>query len=349
MEKGIFIKDIKPGTQVEGLFCVLSKSLRKTKNGAPFLSITLSDNSGEVEARVWDNAEEIAIRFDKGDFVLIKAEAIEFNSKVQLKVNELKSLDTEKIKVEHFLPSARCNLDIALELVYKAIKEIKDASLRVLLTEIFSDKKLEKEFKEAPAAKKMHHAYIGGLLEHVVSLIDLTKLVCKKYEHLKKDLLITSCILHDIGKIRELKWAPPPIDYSDEGRLLGHIAIGIEIIDRACKIIGIETNSGSILSLKHIILSHHGHREFGSPVLPMTEEALIFHMIDDMDAKINFLWGLKEKAEEDDKGYKWSEYQRLFERYFFLPPIVEEEKNPIKKQGLMQSRLFEPREDSHES
>lgn len=347
MEKGIFIKDIKPGIHVKGLFCVVSKSLRKTKNGDPFLSITLSDKSGEIEARVWDNAEEISIKFAKGDFVIIQAEAVEFNNKTQLKVIELDCLDADRVQVEHFLPTSKCDLDTALALLYRSIKEIKDASLRVLLTEIFSDKKIEKAFREAPAAKKMHHAYVGGLLEHVTNLIELTKLVCKKYPHLKKDLLIAACILHDIGKIRELKWTPPPIEYTDEGRLLGHIAIGLEMIDRACKTIGIETNSGSILSLKHIILSHHGHKEFGSPVLPMTEEALIFHMVDDMDAKINFLWGLKEKTKEDESGYKWSEYQRLFERYFFLAPLVEEDKEKISvKKGPLQSRLFESEDQS---
>ncbi len=324
VDKGIYIKDIVPGTRITGVFCVGAKNLLKKKDGSPFVGITLVDSSGQIEARIWDNAKRHFETFNKGDFISIEAEAVEFNQKIQLKINGLSQVPGEGVDISHFLPTSPCDLDKAWNKVERAIKEIKDASLRVLLTNIFKDTGIKKAFKSAPAAKRLHHAYIGGLLEHVANLLDLVKLVVKKYSHLKKDILVAASILHDIGKIRELAWDIPPIDYTDEGRLLGHINIGIEIIDKSLREIGLNENTGSILILKHIILSHHGQREYGSPVLPMTEEAMVFHLLDDMDAKLNFLSGLKDTAKENEQGYRWSDYQRLFERYFYLPPEAQE-------------------------
>ncbi len=324
LDKGIYIKDIVPGKKVTGVFCVGAKNLLKKRDGNPFVGVTLVDCSGQIEARIWDDAERHFEAFNKGDFISIEAEAVEFNQKIQLKINGLSQVPGEGVDISHFLPTSPCDLDKAWNKVERAIKEIKDASLRVLLTNIFKDIGIKKAFKRAPAAKRLHHAYIGGLLEHVANLLDLVKLVVRKYPYLKKDILVAASILHDIGKIRELSWDIPPIDYTDEGRLMGHINIGIEIIDRSLKEIGLNENTGSILILKHIILSHHGQREYGSPVLPMTEEAMVFHLLDDMDAKLNFLSGLKDVAKDNGEGYRWSDYQRLFERYFYLPPEAQE-------------------------
>ncbi|NPA95417.1 MAG: HD domain-containing protein [Thermodesulfobacteria bacterium] len=334
MGKGARVRDIRPGGKVEGLFCVSEKALRTTRNGAPFLVLTLSDNTGQIEARVWDNAQELGSGFDKGDIIFIEADAVEFNGQCQLKVNRCEQALDEEIDPSHFLPVSPCDLKKAWQVCSKAIKRVKEPNLALVLKEIFSDKATKKAFKEAPAAKRMHHAYIGGLLEHSASLVELVGLVVNRYPHLHSDLLVSASLLHDIGKIRELSWARPPIDYTDEGRLLGHIQLGVEIIDSACKGLGISCNSENILALKHIVLSHHGQKEFGSPVLPMTEEAVVFHMLDDLDAKLNFLSGLK-MARGETKSWGWSDYQHLFERFFFLPPFsMQETDEKATEQGI---------------
>ncbi len=322
MSNKIYVTDIRPGQKVEGHFCVASKSLRKTKAGSPFLVLVLGDRTGQIEARIWENAQKLNDGFDKGDIIFLEADAVEFNGQCQLKVNSFQVVEQEDIDPSHFLPVSSCDLEQAWKTCRKAIKRVKDASLRVVLEEIFQDRRIKEAFLKAPAAKKMHHAYIGGLLEHSAGLVELSMLLVDKYQYLDRDILLSASLLHDIGKIRELSWSRPPIDYTDEGRLLGHITLGMEMIERACLLAKVNPESRKVKALKHVVLSHHGRLEFGSPVLPMTEEAMVFHMIDDLDAKLNFLSILKNKRENAEE-WGWSDYQRLFERYFFLPPLSE--------------------------
>ena len=317
MEKGICIGEIRPGIEISGLFCVSSKSMRQTRSGSPFISMTLSDNTGSMEARVWEKAKELDTIFEKGDIIDVRAEAVEFNGQCQLKVNNIRALGPdEEIDPAMFLPAAPIDRTRYWNFCQKAISSVKKPDLKKVLEELFSAPEIRNSFCQAPAAKKMHHAYIGGLLEHSVNLLKLSELVCKLYPHLDRDLMIAASLCHDIGKTRELSWKSPPIDYTDQGRLLGHIAMGLQMVEKAVDTARLPQNSKTILALKHIILSHHGQREFGSPVLPMTEEAVVFHMIDDLDAKLNFLGGLKEEGSEAG----WTDFQRLFERYFFLAP-----------------------------
>ncbi len=317
MEKGNLIREIQPGRNVSGLFCVASKSVRQTRSGSPFISMTLMDNSGSIEARVWNRAKELDVVFKKGDIIYVQAEAVEFNGQCQLKIDDLNALEPgTRVEPAMFLPVTSVDRDEYWMICEKAMKAIKNPEFRMALKELFSEPGIRNSFREAPAAKKMHHAYIGGLLEHSVNLLRLSKAVCRLYPYLDRDLMLTASLCHDIGKIREFSWKRPPIDYTDQGRLLGHIAIGLEMVEKAVDIARLNQNSGNILALKHVILSHHGQREFGSPVLPMTEEAVIFHMIDDLDAKLNFLSGLKGDGAEPE----WTDFQRLFERYFYLGP-----------------------------
>ncbi len=317
MEKGAMVTDIKPGQKVKGLFCVASKALRTAKNGSPFLTLTLLDKTGNIEARIWDNAEAVNGEFEKGNIIFVEADATEFAGRCQLKINRAERAEAKDIDPADFLPESPADLEKAWRTCRKAMNEVADDILCAILKEIFRHRETSQAFRNAPAAKKMHHAYIGGLLEHSASLIELARLITGKYSQLDRDILISACLLHDIGKIRELTWEHPPIDYSDEGRLLGHISLGVQMVDLACVDIGIKTDNEKVRALKHVILSHHGQREFGSPVLPMTEEAMVFHMIDDLDAKLNYLAGLKASMEQEE-GCSWSTYQHLFERYFYL-------------------------------
>lgn len=349
MEKGIFVREIQPGQDVSGLFCVASKSIRQTRSGSPFISMTLMDNSGSIEARVWDRARELEVFFEKGDIIYVQAEAVDFNDQCQLKVNDLNALEPgTSIDPAMFLSVTSIDRDEYWMICQKAMKSIKNPEFRMVLKEVFSAPEMQKSFCEAPAAKKMHHAYIGGLLEHSVNLLRLSRVVCGLYPYLDRDLMVAASLCHDIGKTREYSWERPPIDYTDQGRLLGHIAIGLEMVEKAVDTARLNQNSRKLLALKHVILSHHGQREFGSPVLPMTEEALVFHMIDDLDAKLNFLSGLKGDGTEPE----WTDFQRLLERYFYLGPKASEAaaaREPRSERGSVRRGRSQKEEEDNRS
>ncbi len=316
MEKGTYISAIQPGATVEGLFCVSSKRMLETRNGEPYLAVTLTDRTGEIEGRVWEGAKRLDAVFSKGDYVRIRGEAQKFREATQLKITHLESIGDDGVDPGLFLPVAQADTDELWSEFRKYIRGIKSDVFVSLLNEIFRDRKISKAFKLAPAGKRMHHAYIGGLLEHSVSVARLADSVCRLYPHLDRDLLVSAALIHDIGKIEEFTFSRPPIDYSDKGRLLGHIVLGISIIDNFVARLGIKDSSQQIVTLKHLVLSHHGQREFGAPVVPMMEEAIALNYIDDLDAKLNYLGGLKKDI--PGAAYGWTEYQRLLERHFYL-------------------------------
>lgn len=320
MDKGIFISEIRPGMKVSGTFCVASKSLRTTRTGSSYLAMTLLDSSGQMEARVWDRADELDSGFSQGDYVAVEAEAQEYNGQCQLKISGLKQVADQDVDPKDFIPVAQIDRTRAWRLVQQVMEGLSDRDLKALLEALFAQEEIRQGFMNAPAARKMHHAAIGGLLEHSLSVLMLCEKICTLYPHLNRDLLAAASICHDIGKMKEFTWKRMPIDYSRQGRLLGHISMGMEMISKAADKAGLDQESESLLHLKHLVLSHHGRLEFGSPVLPMTEEAVVFHMMDDLDAKINYLGGLKEQMEGELQGAEsaWSPYQRLFERFFLL-------------------------------
>jgi 3'-5' exoribonuclease len=335
--KGTFISEIRPATYVEGLFCVSSKRMLETRNGEPYLAITLTDRTGEIEGRVWEGAKQLDTVFSKGDYVRIKGEAQKFREATQLKITHLESVGEDSVDPGLFLPVTQADIDELWSEFRKYIRGIKSDILVSLLNEIFKDRKIREAFKLAPAGKRMHHAYIGGLLEHSVSVTRLADSVCRLYPYLDRDLLVSAALIHDIGKIDEFTFSRPPIDYSDIGRLLGHVVLGISIIDSFVARLGIKDSSQQIVALKHLILSHHGQREFGAPVVPMMEEAMALNYIDDLDAKLNYLEGLKKDI--SGQTYGWTDYQRLFERHFYLrgqDEVIEDKdlKEPMEDIGV---------------
>jgi 3'-5' exoribonuclease len=337
LKKGIYISAIRPATSVEGLFCVSSKRMLETRNGEPYLAITLTDRTGEIEGRVWEGAKQLDTVFSKGDYVRIRGEAQKFREATQLKITHLELIGDDKVDPGLFLPVTQADTDELWSEFRKYIRGIKSDVLVSLLNGIFKDRKISEAFKLAPAGKRMHHAYIGGLLEHSVSVTRLANSVCRLYPYLDRDLLVSAALIHDIGKIDEFTFSRPPIDYSDRGRLLGHVVLGISIIDSFVARLGIKDSSQQIVTLKHLVLSHHGQREFGAPVVPMMEEAIALNYIDDLDAKLNYLGGLK----KDISGatYGWTEYQRLFERHFYLQGQDEAVEDKALKEATDLSRL----------
>ena len=315
MDKGIFIKDITDGQMVRGIFLVRQMGRAETKAGKAYLTLTFMDRSGEMAARVWDKAEALALQCPTGGFVHVDAQAQAYKGVVQLKVNDLKALAPTEVDPAEFMPVSAANLKALEQELHAIIAGLEHPHLRALLQRLFTDPDFSQQFITAPAAKHMHHACLGGLLEHTVAVARLAIKVSDSYPELDRPLLVAGALVHDIGKTREFSFDVPPFEYSDQGRLMGHLVLGVEMVQAA--VAGLADFPRDLADrLKHLILSHHGRHEFGSPALPMTTEAFVLNLVDDLDAKINYLNRLADQAKEP--GYQWSEYQKTMERFLFV-------------------------------
>ncbi len=310
--KSIYIKDIKPGTRVSDTFLVTEKNMAVSQKGNPYLSLRLRDKTGDVDGRVWDNVDHMNGIFQKGDVIGIHAKAVSYRNVIQLSISEIDTVDESDIDPSDYSPASKSDISEMYEALMGFIETVENSSLKNLLSSIFSDGETAEAFRKAPAAKGFHHSYIGGLLEHTLSVTELIDQVARHYDDVDRDLLITGGILHDIGKIEEFSYRKM-IDYTDEGRLIGHIVMGLEMVDR--KINEIEDFPEDLaLMLRHILLSHHGVLEYGSPKRPKTVEALIVNYIDDLDAKIN---AFREYIDDSDDDSNWTSFHRLLERFIY--------------------------------
>ena len=318
----LWIKDIREDTPVRGLYLVKMKRTGTTKKGDPFLSVTLADRTGEVDARVWERAEELASLFKEGDILDVEGQASSYRNQIQVTLSGLKVVD-DGGDPSLFVEETTRNVTEMLGSIKDLLKEIKNPHLKNLIDRFLSDNHFMALFKKAPAAKNFHHNYIGGLLEHTLSVCQMSRSVADHYPDLDKDLLMTGAFLHDIGKIKELGYHTQ-IDYTDEGRLLGHLTLGVALVDE--KLAKFKNFPRELaICLKHLLLSHHGQFEFGSPKRPKFLEAFALHLIDDLDAKMN---GLSRFMERDRQEGAWTEFNRLFERYFLkYKTLVAEEKD----------------------
>ncbi len=319
MEK-TFIKDIeqelKSATNVikpvKDVFLVREKQNGKTKAGKPYIALVLCDKTGSAKGRVWDRAEELSARFGQGDLVEINAHPVEYQGSLQLNVRDINK-HTGETDISAFLPASAKNPEACFKELMEISETINDKYLRELVFKVFEDDAIAKAFKKAPAAKSVHHCYIGGLIEHTLSLARIAEGVADFYKkEINRDLLITGCLLHDIGKIYELNYETN-FDYTDVGRLMGHIVVGVEIINEKLKLID-NFPEDTAFAVKHMILSHHGEYEFGSPKRPKTIEALTLHFLDNLDAKIS---GVTDFMKEHSSDSKWTGYYKFMERYFY--------------------------------
>ncbi len=321
--KKMFVSGLQEGQQVRDLFVIARKNLAETKAGKPYLSLTLMDKTGEIEARIWDNAVALDRVADVGDVIVVQAVAKSYQNQVQLTVSGLQRAEKELVSLVDFMPaSKRPPAEMRRELT-AFIASVSDKGLRRLLDNLFRGDVLE-QFCQAPAAKKMHHAYIGGLLEHTLSVAGMAEKIATHYPGLDRNLLLCGALVHDIAKIREFSYSSLPFEYTDRGRLLGHLVLGAEMIREAARSIR-DLDILRVDTLAHLVLSHHGRHEFGAPVLPMTPEAILLHHLDDMDAKMNYIDQLREKQEEPG----WTDFQRPLERFLYLQPFDEDEPNRI--------------------
>lgn len=267
---------------ITGFFAAGSKQVRSKKDGSRYFALTLADRTGQIEARVWD--ADSAGDFEPGDVVKIRGQVCRYNEKLQINVDKIRRASSDEFVLADFVPQSQRGLDEMWSELQAWIDGFTDPHLKVLLRSFMDDPAIAAAFREAPAAKGLHHAWIGGLLEHVLSLMGICELAARHYPEVNRDLLLTGAVLHDIGKLRELRWGTS-FDYTMEGQLLGHITIGVGMIEQKIAAIP-DFPPEKRLLVEHLVLSHHGKYEFGSPKLPMTPEAIVLHYLDDLDAKI---------------------------------------------------------------
>lgn len=304
---------------VDSLFMVKEKNVSVGKNGRAFMSLILSDKTGSIDGRVWDRVEELAKEFNAGEVIRVKGLVQIFQSRKQLIVHRIDKPEASLVKLEDFIvTSERSPADMMVELL-TVVHSMKNDHLRQLTLDVLEDPEIKPLFMQAPAAKTIHHAWKGGLLEHVLSICKILEFMAAHYAYLNRDLLIFGGIFHDIGKVWELSYEST-LGYTDRGRLLGHMLIACELVDKkASRIFGFSEELKDMC--KHIILSHHGKYEYGSPKRPKFMEAMIVAMVDDLDSKMATIHSFIES--ERNVGEKWSRYHDLFDRYFLLDDLKE--------------------------
>jgi 3'-5' exoribonuclease len=279
-----FVDGLREAMDVRDAFLVQSKALNVGRTGKPYLALVLADRSGTIEARVWDGADEIAARFVQGDVVSVEGRTVEYQGKLQVSAQTLVRIDPATIDPLDFLPRTPRDVEAMWAELVRLCEAMTSRPLRDLLRLFFEDEEFVRAFKTAPAAKGIHHVYLGGLLEHTLSLVKLSRLVASHYTAIHGDLLVAASVLHDAGKTRELRY-DTGFDYTAEGRLIGHIVLGIQWVDeKARRIEGFPAET--LLHLKHVIASHHGEPTFGAVKRPKTPEAVVFHHLDNIDAKM---------------------------------------------------------------
>jgi len=315
------IAELSPNRQVEGRYLVLRKELRQGGRSGFFLDLTLCDSTGRVPAKVWENASAIAQRFQQGDVVEVTGTAETYREELQLRLENVRPLSPEEADPTDFLPRTEKDRDALERKLAEFVRSLQHPHLRELLLALFRDQDFRAKFRAAPAAKALHHSYVGGLLEHTVEVTELCEKVAELFPALDRDLLVAGAILHDIGKLEELSWQTA-FDYTDPGQLIGHLVLGERMVRReADRIEGFPEGLKMILS--HMILSHHGAYEYGSPKLPMTAEAIALHHAEDLDAKVNLFLG--QIAAARDQGRSWTERHFLLQRALYAGPAAGDE------------------------
>jgi len=300
------VSDLADGQMVASLFLVREKGIRTSaRSGKSWLELSLGDRTGSISAKMWDNFEAIAKTFERDDVIRIRGRVKLYNGSKELTLEQIIPAAEREYELGDFLPHTKCDVEKLYADLRTAISGMKNPWLQKLVASVVDDPEIAPRIKRAPAAMTMHHAYLGGLLEHVVSLMGLAAAVSAHYPELDPDLLLTGVVLHDIGKIDELRYARG-IDYSDAGRLLGHITIGAGMAREKVKAIPGFPAPLAVL-VQHLILSHHGSYEFGSPSLPQIPEAVALNFIDDIDSKMAGMRKTLEQAPGSAAAELWTE------------------------------------------
>jgi 3'-5' exoribonuclease len=317
--KSLYASDIQDNQSVDSLFLVSAKNHGVTKGGNGYLVLKLLDRSGEIEGRVWERADDLGRGFDKNDFVRVRGQALLYQGKVQIRVQDVMKVDGNQVVTEDFLPKSSFDPDAMLEELQTILRGIKNPHLLALAEAFFADQELMHLLKRAPGAKTIHHPFLSGLLEHTLSLLKLILKVVENYRGVDVDLLLIGGFLHDIGKVYEFSY-DRAVEYTDAGQLLGHLVMEVEMVNQ--KIASLPEFPPELAMLvKHMLVSHHGAYEFGSPKLPQTLEAVMLHSLDDLDGKIQAIQSLPDK----EPGSKWTAFHRAYGRSFYRRSADEHE------------------------
>ena len=309
--KPSYVSDLTTEQNVTTFLLVCEKEVRSTKEGKPYLRLELGDRSGTIEARMWDQIDTISKEVGREDIVKVQGRVEIYRGKPQFSVQQMRKAKPDEVDLTDFLPSTKEDVEKLFKQLLAEAASIKNPWLNKLSSEILNDPKISARYKRAPAAKVMHHAYLGGLLEHVIGLCGLAHQIAEHYPELDLDLLLTAAILHDVGKLDELCY-DRAIAYTSEGQLLGHIVMEIETVTNAMnKIEGFPPALKTVV--QHLLISHHGQYEFGSPKLPMIREALVFHYMDDLDSK---LAAVRAALAVESGDELWSVYSGALQRKF---------------------------------
>jgi 3'-5' exoribonuclease len=308
--KSPYISEIQAGQPVTGAFLVKSKEVRQKKSGDMYLSLLLGDRTGELDAKMWDNVADVVETFERDDFVRVRGLLSVYQNRPQLTIHKLQRVADSEVDPGDFFPvSARDPEQMVAEL-RAVIESIANPQLKALLEAVFGDEEIARLFGRAPAAKIVHHACLGGLIEHVLSLCRLCRLAAGHYKDVDLDLLLTGALLHDVGKIHELSY-DRSFGYTTEGQLIGHIVMGVRMIEE--KLRGLPDFPPRLRTLvEHMVLSHHGRLDFGSPKVPMFPEAMLLHYLDDLDSKMESMRSLM--AQDRQLEGEWTGYNQPLER-----------------------------------
>ncbi len=326
--KPAYVADLAADQIITTFFLVCEKEIRATREGKPFLRLELGDRTGTVEARMWDRFEDAAGQIARDDFVKVQARVDVYRNRPQLILDRLRRADPGEVDPADYFPHTAEDIEKLYGQLREFAASVQNAWLNRLLRGVIEDPELAPLLKRAPAAKAMHHAYLGGLLEHVVSLCGLCRAVAARYPEVDSDLLMTGAILHDVGKTRELQYERS-FHYTTEGQLLGHITTELEMITK--QIDAIEGFPPHLKTLvQHMLLSHHGQYEFGSPKLPMFREALVLHYLDDLDSKLSSMRAAYSAEKGEDEWTAWNAAldRRLLRADLYLPADAAEPSSP---------------------
>ena len=308
--KSPYLSELQPNQTVQGTFLVSYKDVRQKKSGDPYLSLTLTDRTGELDAKMWDNAAEALGTFERDDFVRVKGLLQVFQNRPQLTLHKIQPVPESEVDLADYLPASRRDRDEMFRELQGWIAGMSNPHLKQLLEAVFADEEIARSYRTAPAAKTVHHNWIGGLIEHVLSLCHLARMSATHYPHIDFDLLLTGVLLHDVGKVRELHYARS-FGYTTEGQLLGHIQIGVQmVLDKLRLIPDFPPRLRDLVV--HMILSHHGQLEFGSPKIPVFPEALLLHLLDNMDSKMECMRALIDR-DPQIQGV-WTGYNSALDR-----------------------------------
>jgi 3'-5' exoribonuclease len=323
--KSPYVNQLETNRVIQTSFLVHSKEIRQKKGGEFYLSLLLADRTGELDAKMWDNVTEVLDAFDRDDFVQVKGMVQIFHNRPQMTIHKMRRMDESEIEFTDYFPASKRDPQEMWRELRAMVAGMSNPHLKGLLDAMLDDEEIARRYRRAPAAKQIHHAFLGGLLEHVLSVCGMAKAAAAHYPNIDCELLLTGAILHDIGKIYELNYERG-FSYSNEGQLIGHISLAVRMVGD--KLRGLPDFPPLLRALvEHMILSHHGKLEFGSPKVPLFPEAMLLHYLDDLDSKMECMRALIENDRQLDGCF--TTYHSVLERAalkkerYLHPPAAE--------------------------